>query len=709
MNGYYGATWKRFFLNRWVLASVPAVIIFTLLPKITSRYSLDKTEIPHVNEWMTYEDLNNDGESERIIAWNDTPFNPVGILDQQGRWYDQWNIRETLIRNISQPYFGDYDQDGMKEIYVLSVKDDSLFLNINEFFDPNGFQLRKHFITTLGLVEGHVETTTAAMIGFFDQDGDGMKEFYFNVQSGFGLWPRLYYTFNLVNKKIRTSPYTSINMVHPQMVDSDSDGNPELIAESYASGNQKTPTPYSDRSAWFMVYDEQLNFEFTPVEFRGFGAGINVKPFNTGSGYLYIINLIAQGALGDTARLKSQLMVFSPDGNLIRKRPTAELGAEGHVYMEVIRSNGQDKIVILTDPIRILNEELQVEKLVSLPHSGQVLPKLADVDGDGILQLTLIFNQDKKIIFFDNNFEPVGELTLKKEYENEIEYSSIITKRDKPALFVKADHEAYLLRLTENPYYLLNYLVYPLVYLGFVGFIVVIQKAQTVQVEKRELKRRRIKELQLRSIKGQLDPHFTFNALNAIGSMLQLEDRNTAYDYLSKFTRLLRQVINDSERIHRGLEEELEFVETYLKLEKIRFEDKFNYTIHVDDLVTRAEPVPIMCIQIFVENSLRHGIMPMQSGGRINIDISRDHEYLTIKIQDNGVGRYIASQANPNHGRGLKMTTEFYEILNQFNPKPISFEIHDLHEKGRPSGTLVEVKIPVYEQSDTLNAPIANV
>jgi hypothetical protein len=57
----------------------------------------------------------------------------------------------------------------------------------------------------------------------------------------------------------------------------------------------------------------------------------------------------------------------------------------------------------------------------------------------------------------------------------------------------------------------------------------------------------------------------------------------------------------------------------------------------------------------------------------------------------------------------LKMTTEFYEILNQFNPKPISFEVHDLHEKGRPSGTLVVVKIPVYEQSDTLNAPIVNV
>ena len=120
--------------------------------------------------------------------------------------------------------------------------------------------------------------------------------------------------------------------------------------------------------------------------------------------------------------------------------------------------------------------------------------------------------------------------------------------------------------------------------------------------------------MQIRSIKGQFDPDFTFNALNAIGSMLQLEDRNIAYDYLSKFTRLLRQLLGDSDRIYRTLEEELEFITAYLQLEKIRFEEKFEFSIQVTEGVTKQEIVPIMCIQIFVENAIRHGIMPLERG-----------------------------------------------------------------------------------------------
>ncbi len=207
--------------------------------------------------------------------------------------------------------------------------------------------------------------------------------------------------------------------------------------------------------------------------------------------------------------------------------------------------------------------------------------------------------------------------------------------------------------------------------------------------------KRKLQTLQLQSIKGQLDPHFTFNALNSISSLLYLDDRNAAYDYLNKFTRLLRQLLSDADRVYRTMEEEIEFVTAYLSLEKLRFGDKFDFEINIGDTITRNEIVPVMVLQTFAENAIKHWLMPRTEGGKLTITIEKENDYLKLTVEDNGVGRKKAAENNKRKGKGLKMIHEFYEILNQINKKPIRYTISDLYRADDiPVGTKAEVWVP---------------
>jgi sensor histidine kinase YesM len=248
----------------------------------------------------------------------------------------------------------------------------------------------------------------------------------------------------------------------------------------------------------------------------------------------------------------------------------------------------------------------------------------------------------------------------------------------------------------KNNYYYLGYLAYPGIYFLLVIFISAINRINTIQVQQKEKLKQRLLTLQLQGIKSQLDPHFTFNTLNSIASLIYLEDKETAYDYMNKFTQLLRGMINDAERVYRSLGEELDFVKTYLDLEKLRFGDKFNYEFRIGKDISQKELVPKLVLQSFAENSIKHGIMSRTDGGLIKIIIDKVGENLKLTIEDNGIGREKAAGLSTSTGKGLKLTDEFYDILNQLNKKPIIHTIIDLYNvSGAPTGTRVEVMVPI--------------
>jgi len=202
-------------------------------------------------------------------------------------------------------------------------------------------------------------------------------------------------------------------------------------------------------------------------------------------------------------------------------------------------------------------------------------------------------------------------------------------------------------------------------------------------------------ELQLKTIKSQIDPHFAFNAINTIASFIYSEKPDVTYDYFTRFAKMIRNILEDNDKISRLLSEEIEFVKNYLELQKMRFKDKFEYVIEIDDNVPPGTTVPKMIIQTYAENAIKHGLMHRKTGGLLTIHIRQTNSQLIVTIEDNGVGREKASQLNPDSThRGLRIMEQIIELYGKLFHTSIIQKIEDLaDEEGNPSGTRVILTI----------------
>ncbi|HEX2969064.1 MAG TPA: histidine kinase [Bacteroidales bacterium] len=251
-----------------------------------------------------------------------------------------------------------------------------------------------------------------------------------------------------------------------------------------------------------------------------------------------------------------------------------------------------------------------------------------------------------------------------------------------------------------DSYYFPGYLVHPCIYFLFFIFIILVRRINTIQIVQKEDLKKRLLALQLQSIKAQLDPHFTFNTLNSVASFIYLKDNRNAYDYMNKFTILLRQMLNDAEKVFRYLDEEIRFVTTYLELEKLRFGDSFDFRIEIGEGITRKELVPKHVLHTFTENAINHGLDQKKDGGTVLIKIQNDGEYLNIIVEDNGIGRLIRPDDLAGHDtKGLKLTSEFYDILSRMNNRNFSYKFEDLYtDTNDPAGTRVIVHVPLQSE-----------
>lgn len=208
---------------------------------------------------------------------------------------------------------------------------------------------------------------------------------------------------------------------------------------------------------------------------------------------------------------------------------------------------------------------------------------------------------------------------------------------------------------------------------------------------------RRFAELQFKTLRNQLAPHFIFNALNAIGSSIYQNDKEKAYDFLQRFATLIRTTLIHADKTYRTLNEEIEFVKNYLDLEQFRFENKFEYIINIQEGVDLNSPVPKMIIQTFAENSVIHGLVQKSGRGLLSILLNTEQNYLTIIVEDNGIGRITSKQNNVGStGKGMEIINEFITLFNRFNEKKIHFEVHDIYsDSGIIDGTRVTVKLPI--------------
>lgn len=207
--------------------------------------------------------------------------------------------------------------------------------------------------------------------------------------------------------------------------------------------------------------------------------------------------------------------------------------------------------------------------------------------------------------------------------------------------------------------------------------------------QKKELNERRIRELELRAIRSQMNPHFIFNALSSIQNLINRSANQEASKYLIDFSRLLRKVLATSEKKLVPLSDEIEQLELYLKLEQLRY--PFSYSLTVDtNIVADAIEIPGMLIQPFVENAVKHGIAP-RGTGEIIIRLSLQNQLLVIDIIDDGPGL----KAEVNGGFGIRAVSNEFEILKTLYNTEIGVTIENRQEKEAVSGCHVRLSIPL--------------
>ncbi len=218
------------------------------------------------------------------------------------------------------------------------------------------------------------------------------------------------------------------------------------------------------------------------------------------------------------------------------------------------------------------------------------------------------------------------------------------------------------------------------------------------QIRENELNKQ-LTSLKLKALRAQMNPHFTFNVINSIQHYILHADVESAYRYLTTFSRLIRLILSNSEKEYIPVGEELKSLELYLELETMRFEKRFDYSIKVDPNIDIGKiEIPSMLIQPFIENSIKHGILPSDKKGNIIIHLSRIDKHLKCSITDNGIGR-AAAALNKNEGHtsfGSRLTHERLQVINSLYQYTVSETITDLYdENGSPSGTKVELFIPI--------------
>lgn len=232
--------------------------------------------------------------------------------------------------------------------------------------------------------------------------------------------------------------------------------------------------------------------------------------------------------------------------------------------------------------------------------------------------------------------------------------------------------------------------------IGFIGFIVY----RKIQFRKKEqetsLYQLQLLDTEMKALRAQMNPHFIFNSLNSISNYIHHNENKVADEYLTKFAKLMRSILENSEKKEILLADDLKALEMYLQLEKLRTNDKFDFQINIDKSVDAENVyVPPLILQPFTENSIWHGFANESiKNGLIKLEFKKINNLLQMAVEDNGVGRFKNQKEmqNEKQSLGMKITNARLNLLNKEKGTNASLLVIDLEQ-----GTRVEIKIPYIE------------
>lgn len=213
---------------------------------------------------------------------------------------------------------------------------------------------------------------------------------------------------------------------------------------------------------------------------------------------------------------------------------------------------------------------------------------------------------------------------------------------------------------------------------------------------------KRLTEIELKAIRAQINPHFIFNCLNSIQLFIMKQDFDSAQKYLADFSLLIRKTLDLSRLNFVSLNDEISYLNTYLSLEKMRFENKMEYTVSLDGGLQPAESeLPSMLLQPYVENAVKHGMNnPRYEKGKLSLFFKEENNILTCLIEDNGIGIEKSKELKTNYFKlhqssGMSLSNNRAELINKMFNTEIRIAVTDKESAGYDeSGTIVQITIP---------------
>jgi LytS/YehU family sensor histidine kinase len=212
----------------------------------------------------------------------------------------------------------------------------------------------------------------------------------------------------------------------------------------------------------------------------------------------------------------------------------------------------------------------------------------------------------------------------------------------------------------------------------------------------------RLSEITHANLRQQMNPHFIFNTLNSIQYYMYQHDKIATNNYLTKFSRLIRKILENSQHTLVSVKDELDVIQLYLELETLRFKEKFTFEITIDEEIdTLTYKIPTMLIQPYVENAVCHGLINKPDNGKLIITMQLCDHYICCTIEDNGIGREAAMEIKtqkdtPHYSLGTKITESRINITNAIYGTDLKVIIKDMKDgRNIPCGTRVELHLPL--------------
>jgi len=687
-------TLSKYQLINFGISLLLAILVYWLIDFESTPYVVEQTFSELTNNQL-FLDFDNNGTDDKVKTWTDngTGFHIIQVRNASGGFIDQWNFEKLMeLSGGWQIGFGNFDHNHFDEYYSFGQSGKNIYLSIS---DPSqtGVKEQKYiWLDSLICLQG-VQSVRLGGSSWMDVNHDGFDELILGLMGQMKtIYPRRLYVVDIKNQRVLSRSAPAGSVIGARAIDLDGDGSFEIIGTSSSTvNNEPDSLPFlHDHSSWFVVYDSALNIVKEPYEVEGKYSRLrSIHATNWGDKEWYCL----QSYQGSVAKAPVLLKVNSD----YSVEPVFEFPDDlsyGAMTTVILTKGTEARLVVIAQNSGLFyfDKGCRLIKHVALGYQSNVRSSLRYGKEASLNTVSIRNMQDNSYQFYDWNGKVIAEIKSDEfqdwstsfgwttAYNGGSNYNR--TKKNLYYFDLKRNHFYYFRVLVLLGFFVISYLIIRLIRWNY--------GRQLKHVSNLESQMRR---LELNGIKNQLDPHFTFNALNVLNFLADAHDTEGIKTFTEHFSKLLRKQLESSDKPRTRLSDELEFLEHYVALQKLRYEIVIDLNVKIDDKVDVKMLIPKMMIHTHVENAIKHGLLP-NKGGNIFVRIQNIGDAVVFEIENNGQARHAKESSDFSSGRGLSMLEQLFKLHKTLYNISISQEIIDLKSsEGEGIGTLIRITI----------------